>query len=101
MAAAKRYAAPKAMLCRGMDASPDTAKRRESAAKLAEKTAHNGTIADVDTAAVIYNTVRENYPEDILEFLLAAVFAAGIERGREREKDRQRRERRKAAAGIS
>jgi len=97
----ERYATVPARLCRGMDGYPETAKRRESAAKLAEKTAHNGTMADVDTAAVIYNTVREKYPEEILEFLLAAVFAAGIERGREREKDRQRRERRKAAAGIS
>ena len=85
------------MLCRGMDASPDTAKRRESAAKLAEKSAHNGTMADVDTAAVIYNTVREKYPDDILEFLIAAVYSAGIERGREREKDRQRRARAKKA----
>ena len=93
----KRYAAPKAMLCRGMDGNPDTAKRRESAAKLAEKTAHNGTMADVDTAAIIYNTVREKYPDDIMEFLIAAVYAAGIERGREREKDRQRRARAKKA----
>ena len=97
MNAAKRYAAPKAMLCRGMDGYQDTAKRRESAAKLAEKAAHNGTMADVDTAAVIYNTVREKYPDDILEFLIAAVYAAGIERGREREKDRQRRARAKKA----
>lgn len=98
MAAVKRYATAPAMLCRGMDGYPDTAKRRAAAAKLAEKTAHSGTIADVDTAAVIYNTVREKHPEDILEFLLASVFAAGIERGREREKARQRREARKASA---
>lgn len=87
----RHYATAQARLCGGMDGHPDTAKRRESAAKLALKTAKSGTVADVDTAAVIYNTVREKYPDDPLEFLLTSVFAAGIERGREREKARQRR----------
>ena len=91
------YATLPAMLCRGLDDLPDTEKRRAAAAELAKKTAKTGTASDVDTAAVIYNTARELYPDDIKEFLIAAVFAAGIQRGRERERDRQRRARAKKA----
>ena len=91
------YATEPARLC-GMDAYPSTPKRREAAAALAQSLKKSYTIGDVDTAAVIYNTVREAYPEDPIEFLLGAVFAAGIERGRERERDRQRRAKRRREA---
>ena len=86
------YATSPASLC-GMAKTPSTAKRREAAAAFARNLSKSYTVGDIDTAAVIYNTVREECPQDCLEFLLGAVYAAGIQRGRERERAQQRRNR--------
>ena len=91
------YATAPARLCGGMDAHPDTANRRATAAALAEKVKKTYTVSDIDTAAVIYNTVRSiSDPGDLMEYFLGAVYAAGIETGKRRERDRQRRARARA-----
>ena len=80
-----------ARLAGGLDDRPGTAKRREAAARLAVECIGKCRVYDTDTAAVIYNAVREQRPTYPLEFILGDVYCAGIERGREREQAAQRK----------
>jgi len=94
------YATVPARLCGGMDTDPDTVSRRATAAALAEKVKKTYTVSDIDTAAVIYNTVRSiSDPNDLMEYFLGAVYAAGIETGKRRERERQRKVRERARRG--
>lgn len=82
-----------ARLAGGLDEQPGTAKRREAAAQLAVECIEKCRVYDTDTAATIYNTVREQRPGYPLEFILGDIYCAGIERGRERERSAQRKKR--------
>lgn len=82
-----------ARLAGGLDEQPGTAKRRATAAKDAAAAIHQCGVYDTDTAAVIYNTVREQRPTYPLEFILGDIYCAGIARGRERERSRIKKQR--------
>ena len=72
----------------------------EKGQALAEKVKKTYTVSDIDTAAVIYNTVRSiSDPNDLMEYFLGAVYAAGIETGKRRERERQRKVRERARRG--
>jgi len=80
-----------ARLAGGLDEQPGTAKRRATAAKDAAAAIDQCGVYDTDTAAVIYNTVREQRPTYPLEFILGDIYCAGVRRGRERERAAQKR----------